>query len=68
MSKTLEAIRKLPYVAHVDDEREDGSSIIVTLRDGYEFSGNPGCGVEGFDTVQRAKAGTTRSAVVQVAR
>ncbi len=45
MSKTLEQIRKLPWVAHVDDERDSGSSIIVTLHDGYEFAGNEGCGV-----------------------
>lgn len=63
MSKTLEAIRKLPHVAHVDDERGIGNSIIVTLRDAWCFNADPGCGVMGFDTVADAKVGTTRSAV-----
>lgn len=64
MSKTLDAIRALPYVAYVDDEREDGSSIIVTLKSGYDFAENPGCGVQGFDTVKAARAGCARSAVI----
>lgn len=64
MSKSLDAIQALPWVAHVDDEREDGSSIIVTLKQGYEFAGNAGCGVQGFDTVAAAKSGTCKSAVI----
>lgn len=61
MSKTLDAIRKLPWVSAVDDERDDGSSIIVTLRKDYEFCGeDPGCGVKGFDTVAECRAGTAR--------
>jgi len=64
MSKTLDAIRMLPYVSSVDDERDDGSSIIVTLKAKYEFcSEDPGCGVKGFDTVAAARAGTTRREV-----
>lgn len=66
MSKTLEAIRQLAYVAHVDDERADGSSIIVTLKEGYEFVDDPGCGVHGFDTVARARDGTRANAVKKV--
>lgn len=57
MSKTLDAIRQLSWVAEVDDEREAGSSIIVTLREGYEFACNAGCGVQGFDTVERRAPG-----------
>lgn len=64
MSKTLAAIAALPYVMHVDDEREDGNSIIVTLQEGYVWSDEPDCGVRGFDNVQAARAGTTRSAVM----
>lgn len=67
MSKTLDAIRQLSWVAEVDDEREAGSSIIVTLREGYEFACNAGCGVQGFDTVGAARAGTARSAVLELA-
>lgn len=64
MSKTLDAIRKLPHVSAVDDEREDGSSIIVTLKPEWEFcSEDPGCGVKGFDTVAAARAGCTRREV-----
>jgi len=64
MSKTLDAIRMLPYVSAVDDEREDGSSIIVTLEGKFEFcSEDPGCGVKGFDTVAAARAGTARREV-----
>lgn len=59
MSKTLDNIRRLPHVAHVDDEREIGNSIIVTLTAGYEFcSEERGCGVKGFDTVAEARSGT----------
>lgn len=63
MSRTLEAIRKLPWVNYVDDERVYGNSIIVTLKDGYEFAEHPGCGVQGFDTVADARAGTRKNAI-----
>lgn len=64
MSKTLDAIRKLPYVSAVDDERAIGNSIIVTLKNDYEFcSEGHGCGVKGFDTVAEVRAGTTRGEV-----
>ena len=64
MSKTLDAIRNLPYVSAVDDEREDGSSIIVTLKSAWEFcSEDVGCGVKGFDTVAEARAGCARREV-----
>lgn len=64
MSKTLDAIRKRPWISAVDDEREDGSSIIVTLKPEWEFcSEDPGCGVKGFVTVEAARAGCTRREV-----
>ena len=65
MSATLDRIRARPWVADVDDEREDGSSIIVTLEEGYEFTGNAGCGVEGYDTVADALARTSRACIVR---
>jgi hypothetical protein len=43
MSATLARIAKLPYVMYVDDERDCGNSIIVMLKDGYEFVADPGC-------------------------
>lgn len=65
MSKTLEAIRKLPHVAHVDDERGLGNSIIITLHDAWCFTEEPGCGVRGFDTVAEARAGSSKGSVYQ---
>lgn len=63
MSATLELIRQLPHVAHVDDERNIGNSIIVTLKDGWYYKADPQCGVSGFDTVAEAKAGSAKKAV-----
>lgn len=64
MSKTLDAIRKQPWISFVDDEREIGNSIIVTLKDEWEFcSEDPGCGVKGFDTVTEARSGCARREV-----
>lgn len=45
MSKTLDAIRLLPHVMAVDDERNMGNSIIVTLKKPYCFKAEKGCGV-----------------------
>lgn len=56
MSKTLDAIRKLPHVLAVDDERDMGNSIIVTLKKPYCFKTEKGCGVRGFDTVAEARS------------
>lgn len=56
--KTLAAVRYLPHVQHVDDEREQGNGIIITLAEGWSFKADPGCGVRGFDTVPEVIAGT----------
>jgi hypothetical protein len=53
------------WVAHIDDERDIGNGIIVTLEKGWEFNADKGCGVRGFDTVAEVKAGTNRSSVTQ---
>ncbi len=63
--KTLDELRALPHVMHVDDERKIGNSLIVTLKEGWYFVNEPGCGVRGFDTVADAKKGTARKAVTQ---
>jgi hypothetical protein len=44
-------------VAHIDDEREIGNSIIVTLNKHYFFADEPNCGVRGFDTLKELKDG-----------
>jgi hypothetical protein len=66
MSKTLNNIlAKCHWVAHIDDERDIGNSIIVTLEQGWDFEDEKGCGVRGFDTVAEVKSGTARHKVVQ---
>lgn len=44
-------------VAHWDDERALGNSLIVTLKDGWQFGTDPAQAihVEGFDTKREAK-------------
>lgn len=48
----------------VDDERELGNSIIITLANGWFFADDPDCGVQGFDTVNDARRGCARKRVV----
>ena len=65
MSKTLENLLDLRrWITHIDDERSQGNSIIVTLAKGWHFADDLGCGVRGFDTVAEVKAGTNKSSVV----
>lgn len=66
MGKILDTIRTLPHVAFVDDERNIGNSIIVTLHDAYDFRDDPGCGVKGFETVAEARKGTRGIEVIRV--
>lgn len=66
MSKTIDyllATRR--WIAHIDDERADGNSIIVTLERGWDFEDEKGCGVRGFDTLAEIKVQTTRASVTQ---
>ena len=64
--KTLENLLDMRHwIAHIDDERKLGNSIIVTLAKGWHFADDLGCGVRGFDTVAETKAGTNKSSVVQ---
>lgn len=59
MLKTLQKILDSRlWVAHIDDERGDGNSIIVTLSNEYDFADNPGCGVAGYDTVKEVEIAT----------
>lgn len=65
MSKTLENLKaKRPWLNYIDDERGDGSSIIVTLTNDYDFADDPGCGVKGFYTVAEVRDGTRKSDVI----
>lgn len=64
MSKTLDLVRARPHVLAVDDEREDGSSIIVTLKEGFDFADDPGCGTKGVDTVRRAEEATRADNII----
>lgn len=54
MSSLLDKLKAHPAVAFVDDERSQGNSVIVTLKEGFEFSDDPGCGVRGEDTMTDA--------------
>jgi len=66
MSKTLNnLLEQRRWIAHIDDERNEGHSILVTLARGWDFEDERGCGVRGFDTVAEVKAGTTKASVVQ---
>lgn len=64
MLKTLQSMLDTRrWIAHIDDERAEGNSIIVTLERGWEFADDPGCGVQGFDNVTAAEAGTRKDCV-----
>lgn len=66
MSKTINTLLATrPWIRYIDDERAEGNSIIVTLANGYEFADDPGCGVQGFDTISDLKVGTSKDCVVQ---
>jgi hypothetical protein len=59
MSKTIQTILNTRlWVSHIDDERSDGNSIIVTLDKDYVFIDERDCGVRGFDTLKELEQGT----------
>ena len=64
MSKTfLKILATRPWVAHIDDERKQGNSIIVTLDEDWVWEDAKDCGVWGFDTVKEVEQGTRRNSV-----
>lgn len=64
MSKTFEKILATrPWVAHIDDERGEGNSIIVTLDEDWVWDDEKDCGVRGFETVKEVEQGTRRNCV-----
>jgi hypothetical protein len=64
--KKLDRITKKPWVEKIDDEREKGGSIIITLKQGYEFLNKPGSNSQNFDSIDSAQAGTTKKFVGQI--
>jgi hypothetical protein len=65
MSKTIDTLlTKRYWIAHIDDERSIGNSIIVTLRKGWHFADGDKEGVRGFDTLAEVKADTKFDNVV----
>jgi hypothetical protein len=65
--KTHDRIAARSWVSHVDDERGDGGSILVTLKLEYVFDDERDCGVRGFDTLTEAEMGTRKDAVFKSA-
>jgi hypothetical protein len=64
MSKTIQKIiATRPWVAHIDDERGEGNSIIVTLDEDYVWDDEKDCGVRGFDFMWEVLQGTRRDCV-----
>ena len=64
MSKTFfKILATRPWVAHIDDERKQGNSIIVTLDEDWVWDDAKDCGVWGFDTVKEVEQGTRRKSV-----
>ena len=64
MSKTiLNILATRPWVAHIDDERGEGNSIIVTLDEDYVWDDEKDCGVREFDFIWDVLQGTRRDCV-----
>ena len=59
MKKTFQKILDTRlWVKHIDDERAEGNSIIVTLDEDYVFADERDCGVRGYDTVKEVERDT----------
>lgn len=63
MNRTL--LKQRQWIAHIDDERELGNSIIVTLKEGWYFVDDPNCGVKGFDSIKEVREETKKSNVTR---
>ncbi len=65
MSKTLDKLlAQRGWIAHIDDERHLGNSIIVTLDKDYVFMDDKTCGVRGYDTVKEVEVDTRFSNII----
>ena len=56
-------LKTRPWIAHIDDERGEGNSIIVTLDEDFVWDNEKDCGVRGFDTLKEVEFGTRRDSV-----
>jgi hypothetical protein len=65
MTSTEKLISQRLWIQFVDDERDLGNSLIVTLRDGWRFKDGEREGVRGFDTMAELKADTRKANVEQ---
>jgi hypothetical protein len=64
MSKTLNTLlAQRGWISHIDDERSEDNSIIVTLKPDWFFVLENRGGVRGFDTVREVEEGTRKGAV-----
>ena len=64
MNKTIKKLfSSRNWIAHIDDERDLGNGIIVTLKDDWYFIDEKDCGVRGFDTVNEVQLGTNKKSV-----
>ena len=67
MLKTLQKILDTRiWVKHIDDERGEGNSIIVTLDSDYVWDDERDCGVRGFDTVKEVELFTRLDGVIHI--
>ena len=69
MSKILEQLRKNKKVMFVDDEREIGNYIIVTLNYGWRFPDGEYSAehVRSFDTVKEVRDGVNKAVLCECA-
>ena len=64
--KSIDKIMSRVWVSHVDDERSQGNSIIVTLDKDYVFADERNCGVRGYDTMWEAEQDTRFKNVINI--
>lgn len=62
-NKVFAAISARSWISNISDERAQGNSIIVTLKDGWFFNADSTSGVRGFDTVRETAMGTSKNSV-----
>lgn len=62
-NKVFAAISTRSFIADISDERAQGNNIIVSLKDGWFFTADPGCGTRGFATVRETAMGCSKNAV-----
>jgi hypothetical protein len=55
--------KKRDWIAYVDDERNLGHGIIVTLKEGWFFNDGDKNGIRGYDTLTEAKKDTSKNNV-----